>query len=186
MKDRDKHINFLELKAGFLTLQDLSGMERNCHIRLYMDNTVAVTYITKMGGKISHLNELTRQIWLWCIDRNIWLSSYHLAGAKNSEADFLSRESNKDTEWSLHNEIFQKIQDYFGVCDIDLFASSKNYKIKTYASMKPDLYASVTDAFSLFWKVFNLCYIFPPFSLLGRVIQKIEQEEVKAVLRCSL
>ena len=71
MKERDNHINFLELKAGFLTLQDLCGMDRNCHIRLYKDNTVAVTCITKMGGKISHLNELTRQIWLWCIDRNI-------------------------------------------------------------------------------------------------------------------
>ena len=53
----------------------------------------------------------------------------------------------------------KKIQDYFGVCDIDLFASSKKYKIKTYASMKPNIYASVTDAFSLSWKVFNLCYM---------------------------
>ena len=64
MKDRDNHINILELKSGFLTLQDLCGMERNCYIRLYMDNTVAVTYITNMGRKMSHLNELTRLIWL--------------------------------------------------------------------------------------------------------------------------
>ena len=75
--------------------------------------------------------------------------------------DFLSRESNRNTEWSLPNAIFQqqKIQDNFGVCNIDLFASSKKYKFKTYASMKPNIYASVTDTFSLSWKVFNLCYM---------------------------
>ena len=34
-------------------------------------------HVYKKNGGISHLNELTREIWLWGIDRNIWLSSYH-------------------------------------------------------------------------------------------------------------
>jgi len=40
-----------------------------------MDNTVAVTYINKMGGKIENLNDLTKNIWIWCMNKNIWLSA---------------------------------------------------------------------------------------------------------------
>jgi hypothetical protein len=64
-----------------------------------MDNTVAVTYINKMGGKIKTLNNLTRQIWHWCIVKNTWISACHVAGVENKEADFLSRDKNSDMEW---------------------------------------------------------------------------------------
>lgn len=53
-----------------------------------MDNTVAVTYMNKMGVKIKTLNDLTRQIWHWCMENNIWVSACHVAGVENKEADF--------------------------------------------------------------------------------------------------
>ena len=80
-----------------------------------MDNTVAVTYINKMGGKIKTLNDLTRQIWHWCIVKNIWISACHVAGVENKEADFLSRDKNSDMEWMLNTEVFQLVQKIFGI-----------------------------------------------------------------------
>ncbi|CAC5367449.1 unnamed protein product [Mytilus coruscus] len=41
-----EHIIFLELKAALLTLQSLRHMLHDTHIRLYVDNTVAIQYIT--------------------------------------------------------------------------------------------------------------------------------------------
>lgn len=62
----------------------------NGHVRLYMDNSVAVTYISKMGGKIASLNDLTVSIWNFCMDRNLWLSANHIAGVENIEADIFN------------------------------------------------------------------------------------------------
>ena len=38
-----------------------------------------------------------------------------------------------------------------------------------------------TDAFSIPWK-FNLCYLFPPFPLIQKCIQKIKQDQTDALL----
>lgn len=50
-EDKENHINYLELKVGFIALTKFCGDIGNGHVRLYMDNSVAVTYISKMGGK---------------------------------------------------------------------------------------------------------------------------------------
>lgn len=63
------HINYLELLAGFYTLKGLVENLRDSHMRLCMDNTVAVSYVNKQGGNISALNDLTYELWLWCIRR---------------------------------------------------------------------------------------------------------------------
>ncbi len=48
------------------------------------DNTTALTYINKFGGTVSpELNRLTKELWLWCLDRNITVQATHLAGALN-------------------------------------------------------------------------------------------------------
>lgn len=51
-----------------------------------------------MGGMKENLNDLTREILLWCINRDIWLTAAHLPGSENCEADYESRNSNDDTE----------------------------------------------------------------------------------------
>lgn len=45
-------INFLELKASFIVLSRCCKDTVNSHVKLLIDNTVAVTYISKMGGKL--------------------------------------------------------------------------------------------------------------------------------------
>lgn len=52
------HINVLELKAAFLTLQSLAGNISQKHIRMNLDNTVAISYIENFGGKITNLRNM--------------------------------------------------------------------------------------------------------------------------------
>lgn len=70
--------------------------------------------------------------------------------------------------------------------DIDLFASRLNNKKSAYMyhliQTGGDPHAMAIDAFSFKWTNKH-CYIFPPFSVIGQVIQKLAREEVqKAVL----
>lgn len=180
-EDKENHINYLELKVGFIALTKFCADIRNAHVRLYMDNSVAVTYISKMGGKIASLNDLTVSIWKFCMDRNLWLSANHIAGVENIEADFLSRHKNDDLEWMLDRNIFAKVECLFGKCDIDLFASKHNFQFQPYASYTPDKNAKSIDAFSVDWSDL-ICYIFCPFSVIGTVLQKITTDRAEAIL----
>ena len=103
-----------------------------------MDNTVAVAYINKLGGKIKTLHKLAKEIWCWCISKDIWLSAAHVPGIDNFEADSLSRNINDDAEWMLHQDIFHNIEKVVGKIDIDLFASRLNHQKQNYVSYKPD------------------------------------------------
>lgn len=51
-QDKAAHINFLELKAAFLAIKRLCNQLNDCHVKECLENTVAVTYINKMGGKL--------------------------------------------------------------------------------------------------------------------------------------
>ena len=77
---------------------------------------------------------------------------------------------------------------FFEICwtffcpDIDLFASRINKQLENYISWFPDPYALTSDASSIDWSKFKP-YIFPPFSLVGRILQKLDEDEVsKAIL----
>ena len=180
------HINYLELKAAFLTLRCLCSEVSHCHIRLNLDSTVAISYINKMGGRKTVLNSLARDMWLWCIDRSIWLSAAHVPGVLNKEADQLSRVHNIDMEWSIVHRVFNKFKSLYGYIDIDLFASAINHKLPIYVSYTPESNAYAVDAFSIDWVQFSLCYAFPPFSVLGQCMQKIVREHAEVVLVAPL
>ena len=77
----------------------------NCHINIYIDNTTAVSYINAMGGTHSlECNKIAREIWTWCIQRNIWATAISLPGKENVDADRESRTFNDNTEWSLEEK----------------------------------------------------------------------------------
>ena len=70
-----------------------------------IDNTTAAAVINHMGTSHSDpLNKLTKEIWLWCIPRNIWLSAAHIAGKCNIQADLEFRHSVTETEWMLKGQ----------------------------------------------------------------------------------
>ena len=89
LTEQNFHINILELKACQLALTSLCKDTTQCHIRIYMDNSTSCTYVNKFGGKTDELNNLAREIWMWCIDKNIFISAAHVAGTENNEADRL-------------------------------------------------------------------------------------------------
>ena len=176
------HINCLELLAIYFGIKTFCKNKNNIHVRIMSDNTTAIAYVNNMGGIKSHMcNEITKRIWMWCIQNNIWVSAAHIPGIDNIDADTASREFNDAIEWMLNPIHFRHITNVFGMPNVDLFASRVNKQINKYVSWKPEPEAFAVDAFTINW---NNCYpyIFPPFRILGKVIAKIMEESVHAIV----
>lgn len=87
-KEKEWHINRLELQAALLALKSLAKNIRNCEILLRMDNTMAISYVNKMGG-VQHpnLQKIAKEIWQWREVRDIWLVASYIKSEDNIEAD---------------------------------------------------------------------------------------------------
>jgi len=185
--ERQFHINSLELKAILFGLKSFTIQFKDKSVLVFSDNSTAVCYITNMGGiKSEECNLIAVQIWNWCIENNIWLTCSHIAGSLNCEADIASRSFNDKLEWKLHSKIFANICNIWGKPDIDLFATRLNAQTSCYCSWKPDPEAQFIDAFSCNWNTWNCVYLFPPFSLLGRCIQKVRQDQATGIVIAPL
>ena len=183
LAEENLHINVLEIKAVEFGLKSLCSHLSSCGIKIMSDNTTAIAYINKGGGtKSGECNEVTLDIWEWCATKNIWPLACHVPGVENVQADYESRHFSENTEWKLNPSIFSTICESFGEPDIDLFASRNNNQVKDYVSWGPDPHAIYVNAFHLDWSKFKLCYIFPPFRLLNRVLQKVRREQARAIV----
>lgn len=175
--ETELHINVKELKAILFTVKSFTHLIRGKHIKVFCDNATAVAYVNQMGGtKSPACNDICRDLWGWCTEYNVWLTCSHIPGSDNSMADAASRKFNDRHEWKLNVEIFQKLCNIFGVPIIDLFASRLNKQVPRFCSWHPDPEAEHFDAFSITWSQFPLVYIFPPFALIARCLQKMRAE----------
>lgn len=85
----------------------------------------------------------------------------------------------------LSAPIFQRIVALFGKPDIDLFASRSNALVEDYVSWKPHPMAKFVDAFTIHWSQFFF-YVYPPFCLVSRCVQKIIQDQASGILAIPL
>lgn len=180
-----KHINVLELKAALFGLKALCSHLSNTCIKLMTDNSTTVACINKMGSTKEACNDVTREIWLWCLEKDIFLLAAHIPGVDNVIADEESRKDRSSAEWKLDRNIFLEIERISGPFHIDLFASRVNAQIDKFVSWKPDPEAWVVNAFSIDWKIEGL-YCFPPFILISRILSKVQQEKAKMTIIAPL
>ena len=128
--EKENHINYLEVKAVYLSILSHCKQMNGKHIRIMSDNTTTVAAINKQGSiRSKKINQLSRLIWLFAIENELWLSAAHCPGAINTEADRASRQFSDETEWTLENSIFSAICGRYGTPDIDLFAARNNHKV---------------------------------------------------------
>lgn len=181
-QEKDMHINALELLAIKYGLRCFEKDVTGRHIKLMCDNVCAVTYVKNMGGSRSReCNEIAKQIWIWCRNRDIELTITYIPGKLNIEADRKSRQFNDRTEWMLNPKIFEKLFLKFSQPHIDLFASRLNCQIKPFISWGPDPDSIAVDAFTVNWSVWDNVYAFPPFSLIQKTLCKLEADQAEGM-----
>ena len=63
-----------------------------------------------------------------------------------------------------------------GTPEVDLFASRVSHQLPHYISWKIDPFSQGRDAFQISW-AHKFVYAFPPFALIGRILQKVNQDQ---------
>lgn len=100
------HINCMEILAAFLAIKTFMKNMTDTTVLIMIDNTTAVAYINNLGGTVSPLaTEIAKDLWMWCLERNITVKAQYLPGVENVRAD---RES-RTPDWMLNPRIFQTI-----------------------------------------------------------------------------
>ena len=147
------HINVLEMKAIFLSLTRAVHKVKNSTVLVSTDNTTVVAYIRHQGG--THSTVLSEEVWNilnLCLAHNIQLLAKHIPGRFNTLADRMSQiDKPISTEWSLNQEIANKIFQIMDFPSIDLFATRLNHRLPLYVSPIPDQKALSIDAISMDW-----------------------------------
>ena len=182
LEERLHHINYLELLAVSLALKTFASKVREVNILLRVDNVTAIAFLNRLGGTHSQeLSDLAVSIWNWCLQREITIHAEHLPGRENVRADWESRHVKDSSDWMLRRDLFTQLVDRLGPFSIDLFASRTNTQVETYCSWRPDPAALAVDALSIPWSD-HQAYMFPPFALITRCLEKLRLEQASAVL----
>ena len=181
--DRKLHINCLELKVVIRALQHWAPLLQGHQVMIATDNSTVVSYINKQGGTRSpSLLRLTVELLLWLESQDIVARARHIPGCLNVIADHLSRPHQPiPTEFSLHPVIVKRIFRVWGTPEVDMFATLSNSHLPRFMSPVPEPRALAVDALSQDWQGRSM-YMFPPFPLLSKVVQKLRSTQVAEVI----
>ena len=158
--EQEDHINCKEIKAGFFALRCFCAERTSVRVRLNMDNTTAVAYANATGGtKSLSCTTVARQMWIWCMQRHIWLSAAHVRGSSSVDTDLESRGFNESTEWILQKRIFKDIANVFGCRPVCI--QTQCTALDFFVSWRPDPEASHVDAFIFTWTDKTVLSSFP-------------------------
>ena len=179
----DASINLLETRAARESVIALT--EPGDLVRLHIDNRTAAAYIRCQGGTRSNvLSQEAHLLWGQAVSKGVTLLPPHWIPTKeNTAADFLSR--NDITQWMfmLDRTIFRSILEYFNLHPtLDAFACQFSAQLPRYMSWHRDHQAVAQDALLSPWD--PVTYLFPPVPLLPKVIRKIKDQKIRAILIC--
>jgi hypothetical protein len=192
-----------ELLGTYLALKSRRRELHNKRVCIFVDAVATIAYLIKWGGPSMVLCRIVRLIWGVCVRWGIRIVQVsHISGKRMITAgvDALSRpprlvrkcEADRD-EWRLTEDVFVRtVQalaiNTFGYClSIDRFATRSNTRLKRFNSISSvDPNAEAWSAFETAWGAGKdgreISYAFPPFFLIGRVLQHIRQCGAKAVI----
>ena len=95
------HINCLELLAATLAVHTFLKNKTRISVLLRLDN---------LGGTVpKELVDLAKNLWMWCLKRNIHITAQHLPGVQNQIADAESRTMIDRSDWRLNPVLFRRI-----------------------------------------------------------------------------
>ena len=118
----------------------------------------------------------------WRLGRRIWFSAEYIPGKQNVIANSFSRVCHENIEWMVEAATFSKLgQKFFNTLNVDHFGSCVNRRVEPFVSWQSDPDAMTSNVFSLNWDNFRR-YIFPPYCLITRILQKLSCYNRKPLL----
>uniref|UniRef100_A0A2A4K1K2 Reverse transcriptase domain-containing protein n=1 Tax=Heliothis virescens TaxID=7102 RepID=A0A2A4K1K2_HELVI len=176
------HINKKELFAVLLAVQSEKDSIKNKRVVVQSDNRTVIAYIKNQGGtRSSQLTGLVYQLLTLTKKLHAEICPQYIPGIYNDVADSLSRQRSL-SDWHLSMKVCNQIFQKWGVPEVDLFASKDSKVVPAYVSRDAkDKDALFIDAFSKRWE-YRLAWIFPPPSLIPRVLAHLNQAKGSYIL----
>ena len=155
---------------------------RGHHVWVRTDNTAAMFYVNKGGGRSLALSKRTRPLWDCCARRQITLSAEHIPGVDNVWADGISRRRYSPADWRLRPSVFWKIMNKFRYQPtIDAFAEPSNALVPRFASRYPVPGSLGVSGLEMDYTR-ERAFCFPPPRLVGRLLSVLRTQEASALL----
>ena len=127
---KKRHINIRETQAAAMALRHFSTTHNlnNITIRLFIDNSSALSYLQRLkGGRKPRLNKTILPLYHLMKSRKIMLQAMYIESASNVIADSLSRESRDRNDYTLSMSATHKLWKIIGwTPTIDLTATKAN------------------------------------------------------------
>lgn len=168
---RQSSSNKRELTAVLYSLRSFASNLQERSVLLLSDNSTVVAHVNNFGGRAASLDQISKQIHLFCAEKKISIRAKHIRGLDNVLADKLSRQRDPD-DWTLKDHVFRRLERNWGPHTVDRFASFETAKTRRYNSRFNDQQSEAVDCFSQDWKGENN-YVCPPFRSIGRTIRHI-------------
>ena len=181
------HINVKELwavkVAACALLRDLDRahkLEQVRCVRFLVDNTTALSYINRGGGRHQSLFSLAADLHQVLEARGLVYFASWVASEENVLPDRLSRVQNDFSDKRLSPVVFREIVRLFGPLRVDCFATRVNAQLPLFVSYRPDPEAMYTDIFSRPLPEGPL-YANPPFAVISRWLRVLRDQQREAV-----
>jgi ribonuclease HI len=176
--------NAFECLAVLRTLYRLHQMHR-CpdlsSVLVRSDNTTTCYNINRRAACES-LAPLIHRLLRFADRHQIELTAEHIPGTQNIIPDRLSRISPQG-DYALKQTILQQLLEQWQVqIDADLFAAPWSAKHPRYCSLIKDRGAMGRNAFHMNWAEFKLPLLHPPICLIPKVLKRLQQEKMQAIL----
>jgi ribonuclease HI len=180
---RSLHITHLELIAVRLAVETFLEELRGRTVRLHEDNQAVVHLLHHFSSRSPALQEDLRALF-WLLDSNsIELQAEYIPSKENVFADWLSRYLDRG-DWSLVDVIFQEYEARWGTHTVDRFATGNNAKCPRFNSRWREPLAEAVDGLAQShadWRR-ELNFVNGPWSLLGRIVQKLRDSGAAATV----
>ena len=96
-------------------------------------------------------NKMAKQIWEWCIDKDLCITVAHISGKQNLVVDYESRRNQRESEWMIDKALLlDALEELNFKSEIDLFATPINKQFSNYASHRTDPQDFAVNIFSLY------------------------------------
>jgi hypothetical protein len=173
--------NIRELTAIFMAVNTFREKIRGKCVLIRTDNVTSRAYVLHQGGPLKHLNWISRAVWSLAAQYDIKLQVVFIKGARNVQADHLSRILDQ-YNYRLNPVIFHQLNRLLGPFTIDRFADMNNHQLEVYNSLWQDPMNVGVDCFvQSDWNQHHN-YCLPPFHLINRLLDVIQEYKALATL----
>ncbi len=163
-----------ELQACLFALQSFRhllqvSVHKQLNVQVLTDSMNVVHALMHGDVKAVDSVKMAQDIFLYTFSQQLATTFAWVPREQNSDADSLSKLVDKE-DCRLNPHIFTDLQQRFGPCHIDLFASHASRQVQQYFSKyyTPDTLG--VDAFCFDWKQYGMCWAYPPFRVIADVI----------------